>query len=600
MTFIRIGDTGYQKQHDYQERPDYHKPSASKKEIPEHVQRFTEMKSSNLGYRMDRMKTGRVVVKKVDFGFDFWVLLDRYDATLEEKVRQLYSARGKFQYFLTNLYVFFLSICKDLDFMSWILIMRIGFQTEDTAIWMMLIWSILGWTIGFCWFGYKAKNVYYRIKEIEEKYSESLQLLQQSSAQLLSPNDFAIEWYRRHPPPQARNDYGRRNPGEDDLKRTVDNLSKKEKAEIRKDLELELRNTIMKYKLTYGDPDGRKVYTVPQWFNIIPMFGVMTLLNFYIQENHDDGVARLFRASALRTLILVNTWSTVAITIPCSFVISWRFTFGGTSFSDADMFSYFSIVQAVISILLTFTAMGMPGFEDTVVRILKDADEISSDRALAQSDNRTMYAYFRSWHKKLAVLLSHFRVAEIGQKKSNKRVIPFPEMNELVPKMSAAWEERLNRNWVLGLMTRVDKLGLDLEYLPDKSGNIYQEKYLHDAIIEVQDTFYDDEFHKRDNFTEPFWRSVAKLYAISTVLITDAADRVLTYKTLLSLEKDTIESKVESSFLKLTRAAEYKTPLNYLHTSYVEKLRSKKKKKAEQNKRGLGPQNLQSLAGAEE
>ena len=26
------------------------------------------------------------------------------------------------------------------------------------------------------------------------------------------------------------------------------------------------------------DPDGRKVYTVPQWFNIIPMFGVMTLL----------------------------------------------------------------------------------------------------------------------------------------------------------------------------------------------------------------------------------------------------------------------------------------------------------------------------------
>merc|ERR1719354_1196990 len=146
-------------------------------------------------------------------------------------------------------------------------------------------------------------------------------------------------------------------------------------------------------------------------------------------------------------------------------------------------------------------------------------------------------------------------------------------------------------------MIRVDKLGLDLEYLPDKSGNIYQEKYLHDAIIEVQDSFYDDEFYKRQKNTEQFWRSVAKLYAISTVLITDAADRVLTYKTLLSLEKDTIESKVETSFLKLTRAAEYKTPMNYLHTSYVEKLKFNKKsnsvdKSAEENKRLPNKQQL--------
>eukprot|EP00493_Phyllostaurus_siculus_P022817 UN23151 len=72
-------------------------------------------------------------------------------------------------------------------------------------------------------------------------------------------------------------------------------MTKKDRMkEIRADIERQLKNPIMMYKLTYGDLDGRKVYTVPQWFNIIPMFGVMTLLNFYIQENHEEQVSRLF------------------------------------------------------------------------------------------------------------------------------------------------------------------------------------------------------------------------------------------------------------------------------------------------------------------
>jgi len=442
-----------------------------------------------------------------------------FDPTLATKLKALKSWWGSSLYFMTNLYVFFLAICKDLDFMSWTTMIKRGLATGDQAVFMMLVYSVVGFVVGFSYFMMKACQNHSKINETEEPYQKAMQ----SSLEISTGLEEDPEGVQKQ---------------------------KNESA-------------IQKYALTYGKPGDGDVFTVVRFWHCIPMLGVLSFIIFYTRENHDGRVSRLLRASSLRTLILINSWSTIAITIPCVFVIVYVFAFGGVTFKEADMFTKFSAFQAILSILLTFSAMGISGFEDTVVDTLKNADELSYQRVKSKVVCKMLYTYWSDWHLDLADLLMCFRIADIGAKKpleiqrnggrKKHMVISFPTEDDHLMNHSV-WQERCDVVWKEGLITKCNKLITKYK----QKGNIYQEHIISancQAIVERYTAGEDNEF----------WKEVRALYAKVCAYSVEAAREVAINKAVLGLKEDLLESNLSEKFKEFELNCKYTTPLNNLN-----------------------------------
>jgi len=411
-----------------------------------------------------------------------------------------------------------------LDFMSWTTILQRGWATGDQAVIMMLIYSIVGFIVGFVFLLKQAYTNSSKITEFEPSYKEAM----------ITKLKIDAEVPLEDPP---------------DLK------------------QLELN--IQEYAIIYGKPGDGDVFTVVRYWHCIPMLGVLSFVKFYTKENHDGRVSRLLRASSLRTLILINSWSTIAITIPCVFVIVYIFVFGGVSFKDADMFTIFSAFQAILSIVLTFSAMGYPGFEDTVVSILKNADELSYERAQMQVVCKKLFTYWKEWHLDLAEVLVCFRNADIGKKTTvkigkNKKstiVVQFPDEEDILK--HPVWKERFDVVWKEKLITICKKL--IAKYALIQTGNIYQEEIISDNCEQIVKGY-----EAADEVL--FWTNVKALYGKVSAFSPEAAREVYINKSVLGLSQDPLESNVSKQFKKIERDCLYQQPLNALNRAYKTRL----------------------------
>merc|ERR1719188_2931942 len=131
--------------------------------------------------------------------------------------------------------------------------MKRGFATNDDAVIMVMIFSIVGFITGFFYFAYKACQTQQRFGDKEEAYQNAMEILLENQCE-------------------------------------VRKSSPKELAEC--DL------AIQKYALLYGKPDGT-VFTVILPWHFVPMLGVLSFVKFYTRENDDSDVSRLLRASSL-------------------------------------------------------------------------------------------------------------------------------------------------------------------------------------------------------------------------------------------------------------------------------------------------------------
>lgn len=439
------------------------------------------------------------------------------DPTLTTKIQALNSYGGKAKYFLTNCYVFFLAICKDLDFMSWTIVIKRGLATGDQAVFMMVVYSIVGFCVGFIYFMYRASSNQQKIKKTGKKYEQAMKSSLQISSGLFRGS-----------------------------------------AEQRREKKKKNEYDVLDYMINYGKPGDGEVFTVVRYWHCIPMLGVLSFIIFYTRENHDGRVARLLRASSLRTLILINSWSTIAITIPCVFVIVYVFLYGGVSWAEADMFTKFSAIQAGLSIFLTFSAYGMPGFEDNVVSILKNADELSYERVKSKMVCKMLYTYWSNWHLDLADLLMCFQIADIGKKKSvqignNNRktnlLINFPTEDNWIN--HDVWKERFDVVWKEGLVTKCKKL---VDKYAQLKEYIYQEGEISEKCVAIVNAYTDGE-------EEEFWKNCKALYAKICAFSVEAAREVVNAKTVLGLPKDSAEDDFDEKNKEYEQDCRYRTPL---------------------------------------